>query len=174
MERMTVHGPLYMFNVKQEILMTVNVLHNFSVFTWLPADQTVCLCSFLNYLAHTLHILIYWLTYSTEQSPWEANQFSTSQKFPAFYGTRRFITAFTNAPHLSLSWASSIQSIPPPPTSWRSILILSYHLHLGLPSGLFPAGFPTKTLYTPLLSPIRTTCPHLSHSSQFYYLNNIG
>ena len=25
------------------------------------------------------------------------------QKFPAFYGTRRFITAFTNARHLSLS-----------------------------------------------------------------------
>jgi len=37
------------------------------------------------------------------------------KKFPAFYGTRRFITAFTSALHLSLSWASSIQSIPPHP-----------------------------------------------------------
>jgi hypothetical protein len=45
-------------------------------------------------------------------------------KFPAFYWTRRFITAFTSARHLSLSWASPIQSIPPHPTSWRSILIL--------------------------------------------------
>ena len=44
-------------------------------------------------------------------------------------------------------------------TSWRSILILSTHLRLGLPSGLFPSGFLTKTLYTPLSSPIRTTCP---------------
>ena len=43
------------------------------------------------------------------------------KKFPAFYGTRRFITAFTSARHLSLSWASSIQSKPPHPTSWRSI-----------------------------------------------------
>jgi len=46
-------------------------------------------------------------------------------KFPAFYGNRRFITAFTSARHQSLSWASSIQSIPPHPTSWRSILIAS-------------------------------------------------
>ena len=31
----------------------------------------------------------------------------------------------------------------PHPTSWRSILILSTHLRLGLPSGLFPSGFPS-------------------------------
>ena len=35
------------------------------------------------------------------------------QKFPAFYGTQRFITAFPWARHLSLSWARSIQSMPP-------------------------------------------------------------
>jgi len=70
-----------------------------------------------------------------------------------------FITKFTNAHHLSLSWASLIKSIPPHPTSWRSILILSSHLRLGLPSGLFPSGFPTKILYTPFISPIRATCP---------------
>ena len=40
-------------------------------------------------------------------------------------------------------------SLHPPPTSWRSILILSSHLRLGLPNGLFPSGFPTRTLCTP-------------------------
>ena len=34
--------------------------------------------------------------------------FQLVKKFPAFYGTRRFITAFTIARHLSLSWVSSI------------------------------------------------------------------
>ena len=81
------------------------------------------------------------------------------KKFPAFHGTRRFITALTSVRHLSISWASPIQSIYPHPTSRRSILILSTHLRLGLPSGLFPSCFPTKTLYTPLSSPICATCP---------------
>ena len=81
------------------------------------------------------------------------------KKFPAFHGTRKFIIALTSVRHLSLSWASPIQSIHPHPTSWRSVLILSAHLRLGLPSGLLPSGFPTKTLCTFLSSPIRATCP---------------
>ena len=65
------------------------------------------------------------------------------KKFAAFHGTRRFITALTSLRHPSLSWASPIQSKYPHPTSWRSILILSTHPRLGLPSGLFPSGFLT-------------------------------
>ena len=70
---------------------------------------------------------------------------------------------FTSAPQLFLSSANSIQSIPPQPNSWRSILILSSHLRLGLPSGFFPS-----------------TLPHMryvanpSHTSRFYYPHNIG
>jgi hypothetical protein len=55
------------------------------------------------------------------------------KNFPAFYGIRRFITVFTRSLHWSLSWASSIQSIPSYPISLRSILILSTQTRLGLP-----------------------------------------
>jgi hypothetical protein len=54
------------------------------------------------------------------------------QEMSRVFGTRTFLTVFTSARHLSLSWTNSIQSPQPPPTSWRSILILSYHLRLGL------------------------------------------
>ena len=39
------------------------------------------------------------------------------KKFPAFYGTRRFLTTLTSTRHLSLSSASPIQSSYPNPTS---------------------------------------------------------
>ena len=72
------------------------------------------------------------------------------KKSPVFYGTRRFIAANPTPD----------QSSPCPyHTSWRAILILSSHLRLGLPSGPFPSGFPTKTLYASLLSPTLATCP---------------
>jgi hypothetical protein len=73
--------------------------------------------------------------------------------FSACYGTRRFITAFTRALHLSLSWVRPIQSTPPHPISKRSTLMLSTHLRLGHPSGFFPSGFPTNNLYAVLFSP---------------------
>ena len=41
------------------------------------------------------------------------------KKFPEFHGTRSFTTALTSVRHLSLSWASPVQSSPhthiPPP-----------------------------------------------------------
>ena len=112
------------------------------------------------------YLLTHSLTRSMQPSPsWEANRSVASKVIHAFYETRRFITVVTEARHLSLSWASSIQSIPSHPTSWRYILILSFHLLPGLPSGLFPSGFPTKPC-------IRLSCPpyapHAPPIVQFY------
>ena len=104
--------------------------------------------------------LTYLLTYSVVQSPsWEANRFEASQEFPRISRNPKVQTALTSVRQPSLSWTSPIQSIYPHSSSWRSILLLSTHLRLGLPSGLFSSGFPTKTLYTPLSSPIRATYP---------------
>ena len=91
--------------------------------------------------------------------------FQLVKKFPTFQGTRRFITAINKrTPPVSILG----QSAYPHPTSWRSILILSTHLRLGLTSGLFPSGFPTKTLYTPSPHPYS---PHAQPIS--FYSNNV-
>ena len=72
---------------------------------------------------HTRFILTYVLTLLSRILFEKLTGSQLVKKFPTFYGNRRFITAFTNARHLSLSWACSIQSIPPHLTS-----PVSYHL----------------------------------------------
>jgi len=57
-----------------------------------------------------------------------------------------------------LSWASWIHFTPSQPISLGSILILSSHQRLGLPSCLFPSGFPTEILHELLISPMHATC----------------
>jgi hypothetical protein len=74
----------------------------------------------------------------------------------AVNAVKRKISYFTRnrrALHWSLPWARSIQSIPSHPVSLRSSLIQSTYLRLGLPSGLFPSGFPTNISYAFLFSP---------------------
>ena len=95
------------------------------------------------------------------------------KKFPAFHGTQRFISELTSVRHLSLSWASPIQSIYPHSTSWRPILILSTHLRLGLPSGLFPSGFPPRPHTPPSPHPYAPHAPPISFS-RFHHPHNIG
>ena len=71
------------------------------------------------------------------------------------------------------TYAEPDPAIPYPRfTCWKSILILPSHLRLGLISGLFPLGLPTKTLYAPLLSPIHVTCPNTLPKLRNFKLHN--
>jgi hypothetical protein len=111
---------------------------------------------------------MYLLTPCSRVLPEKLTGPQTVKKFLTFYGNRRFITAFTTARHLSLSWAILIQFMPPPPyfTSRRSILILSSLLRLGLPIDFRTSHFPIRPCMH-LSSPSRpTTSAHLS----FLYL----
>jgi len=93
-----------------------------------------------------------------EQSPsWEASSHSASQ-IPHLLWTRRFITVFTTAHHWSLSWFGCIHSTPSQPISLRSILILSSHLRVDLPSGLLCSGFQIRILYEFFFCPMHATC----------------
>ena len=72
-------------------------------------------------LSVNMAFLTYLLTYLL--TPWSTvllEKLNVSQllkEFPAFYGTRNFITAFKSTGHLSLSRAISVQSMLHNPTS---------------------------------------------------------
>ena len=95
------------------------------------------------------------------------------KKFPALHGTRRFIIALTSVRHLSLSWASPIQSI--------------YHTHLleihpniihpstpRSPQWSLSLRFPHQDPIHPSLLTHTRHMPNPSHSSRFYHPHSIG
>ena len=124
---------IWNFNYSQHCCYDFHFLYYYICVSW----KQICLRQSFFYVRRTSHnIRLYLLTYLL--TPWcrvldKLTGLQLVKKFPAFHGTRRFITAPTSVRHLPLSWSSPIHSIYPHPTSWRSILILSTHLCLGLP-----------------------------------------
>jgi hypothetical protein len=91
---------------------------------------------------------------STQLSPWEATNCSAFPEFPSILWNAKVHYRVHKSPPLVPIPVRWIQSIPPHHIPLWSILIrvLSYHLHLSLPTGPFPSGFPTRTLYAFLFS----------------------
>jgi hypothetical protein len=91
-------------------------------------------------------------------SSWEAANCAATQELPSILWNPKFHYRV----HMTLPLVPipcQIDPIHTIPSYTRSILILSIHLRLGLPSGLFPSGFPTKILYAFVFCPTRATCP---------------
>ena len=127
---------------------------------WGPFSRVTASYKFKNYKKCITYLFTYLCTYSMEQShSWETNCFSASQEIPRILWNLKVLCHVYKCmlPVPSLSQINKVHA--PHPTSWRSILISSSHPFLGLPSGLFPSGFPTKTLYNPHLSPILAKYP---------------
>jgi hypothetical protein len=130
-----------------------------NVSTLATCNVLVCVCG------RNIHRSWYSLTHSWSWALLEKLPIVQPLKnFPAFYGTRRFITAFTRALHWSLSWARLIQPILSHPIALRFILILSTHLRLGLPSDLFPSGWGNWEDRDVGWWEIETDTPHLNFS----------
>jgi len=81
------------------------------------------------------------------------------KKFPAFYGTRRFIIAFKIARHLSLSWGGAEYQVYATPSYFLKSHFYIILLRIGLPNCLFPSVLFTTSLYAPHIYPICATYP---------------
>ena len=96
------------------------------------------------------------------------------KKFPAFYGTRRFITAITKWP----SPVPILSQLNPVHTSTSHLLKI--HLNIILPSTpwslqwYLSLGFPHQNPVYASPLPHKRYMSRQSHSPRFYHPNNIG
>ena len=83
----------------------------------------------------------------------DTNSSSTSQEFRyiLLHPKVRY-RVHKGPPHVPIMSHINLVQALPYPVSWRSILILSSHIRLGVVSRFFSSGLPTKTLYLPFIS----------------------
>jgi len=109
-----------------------------------------------------LQVLIEWLSDwlgVEESTAWEADSSSCSQKISFILWNQKLHSCFHSYHLLSTLSARWLQVMPIRTTALNSILILSTCLHLGLPSGLFTADMPNKTLHAFVFSHIHAMWP---------------
>jgi hypothetical protein len=106
------------------------------------------------------------LTHSIVMRPsWETVSCAATKEFPNILQNPKIHYHI----HMRLPLVPILSQINPvhyTPSYVRSTLTLSTHLHLGLSSGLFHSGFPTKILYAFLFSlymPCSSHPPWLDH-----------
>jgi hypothetical protein len=168
-----------------------SVMHNV-VFTAVRAQsamRTVCWCGLVVDMILRIQILYSWaydintclltylltylLPYSIEWSPsWEANRFSASPEIRRILWNPKFHYRIHKCPPPT-SILSQLDPVHTPTSQFFKIHIIVLPSTLGSSKWFFPPGFPTKNLWTPVLSPIRATCP-VRRSSRFCHPNNIG
>jgi len=104
---------------------------------------------------------------------WEANRFTTSQEIPRILWNPKVHYRIHKCPPPvpTLSQLDPVRT----PTSYFLTIQLNIILppSLGLPVGLFPSCFLTKT-FKSLSSPHTRYMPRPSHSSRFFHPNSIG
>ena len=154
---------------KNKISMVVKAY--FTVHSRILQNQHFCFSVFVFRCTHCRVLL---------HSPWsrvilqKLTSFQLVKKFPAFYGTRSFITAFTSARHLSLSWARSSQFIAPLSHSPKIYLNSILSSTPGSPKWSLSLNFPHQNPVYAFPLPHTRYMPRPSHSSRFYHPNNNG
>jgi len=122
--------------------------------SWVKLHRQQCLLHTSIFLVCSLATNTYLLTPRCRALLEKLNGLQLVEKFPTFHRTPRFITTLTSMRHLSLSWASPIQSNP---TSTTNNILLSI-LYLNLlsvfplkikqfPLSLFKPNVTSKTVF---------------------------
>jgi hypothetical protein len=94
-----------------------------------------------------------------QSSSWESKSHLASQKIPRVVYRLRVRYRVHNSPPPVPILILCIQLTSSHHVCLRSTLILSPHLRLDFPRGLFPSSFPINIFYAFFTTPIRAMCP---------------